>query len=158
MTVDTTRREALLFVASAAGAALAFGGAREAYGQSDRPASPTPTGPMTMSDHDMHACIDECEKCHRICVETAAYCLEKGGRHAAPEHIRLLSDCAEICQTSANFMLRGSAVHKTICGACAEVCDRCADSCDRVGDDEQLKKCSRAIRACADSCRKMAKG
>jgi len=158
MTVDTTRREALLFVASAARAALGFGGAREAYGQSERPASPTPKGQMTMTDHDMHACIDECDKCHRIRVETAGYCLEKGGRHAAPEHIRLLIDCAEICQTSANFMLRGSAVHETIRGACAEVRDRCAESCDRIGDDEQVKKCSQAIRACADSCRNMAKG
>jgi len=157
MTVDTTRREALVFVASAAGA-IAFGGAREAYGQSERSASATPMGQMTMTDHDMNACIDECDKCHRICVETARYCLEKGGRHAAAEHVGLLIDCAEICQTSANFMLRGSAVHKNICGACAEVCDRCAESCDRIGDDEQLKKCARTIRACADSCRKMAKG
>lgn len=157
MTVDTTRREALVFAASVAGA-LAFGGARDAYGQSDRPASATPMGQMTMSDHDMNACIDECDKCHRICLETAMYCLQKGGRHAASEHIRLLTDCAEICQTSANFMLRGSAVHKTICGACAEVCDRCAESCDRIGDDEQLKKCSKTLRACAESCRTMAKG
>lgn len=84
MSVDTTRREALLFVASAAGAALAFGGAQEAYGQTERPASPTPKAQMNITDHDMHACIDECEKCHRICVETAGYCLEKGGRHAVP--------------------------------------------------------------------------
>jgi hypothetical protein len=111
-----------------------------------------------MTDHDMKACIDECEKCHRVCVETSRYCLEKGGRHAAPEHIRLLIDCAEICQTSANFMLRGSAVHKTICGACAEICERCAESCESIADDAQMQACAKACRTCAESCRNMAKG
>jgi hypothetical protein len=86
MSVDTIRREELLFVAGTVGAALAFGGAREAYRQIERPASPTPKGQMT--DHDMHACFDECEKCHRICAETAGCCLDEGVRHAAPEHIR----------------------------------------------------------------------
>lgn len=157
MTNDTTRREALFYVATAAGA-LALGGSRGAYAQSEQPLSEGQKGRMTMTDHDMKACIDECEKCHRTCVAAVRYCLEKGGRHAAPEHIRLLIDCAEICQTSANFMLRGSAVHKTICGACAEVCDRCAESCEAIGDDAQMQDCAEVCRACADSCRKMANG
>lgn len=157
MTKNTTRREALVYVASAAGA-LALGGAREAYGQSERPLSPTQKGQMTMTDHDMKACIDECEKCHRVCVETVRYCLEKGGRHAAPKHILLLIDCAEICQTNANFMLRGSAVHQAICGACAKTCERCAESCESIGDDAQVKACAKTCRACAESCRNMAKG
>ncbi len=113
---------------------------------------------MEMSDHDMNGCIDECEKCHRVCVEAASYCLEKGGRHAAPAHVRLLMDCAEICQTSANFMLRGSAAHKIICGACAEICERCAESCDGMSDDAQMKACAKTCRDCAESCRSMAKG
>lgn len=157
MTNDTTRREALFYAATAAGA-LALGRSRGAYAQSERPSSEAQKGQMTMTDHDMEAYIDERENCHRACVRAARYCLEKGGRHAAPEHIRLLIDCAEICQTSANFMLRGSAVHKTICGACAEVCDRCAESCEAIGDDAQMKECAEVCRACADSCRKMAKG
>lgn len=157
MTRSTTRRETLLYAASAAGA-LAFGRARDAAAQSERPSSATQKAQMTMTDHDMMACIDECEKCHRVCVEAAQYCLEKGGRHAAADHIRLLTDCAEICQTSANFMLRGSTVHKTVCGACADICDRCAESCDKFSDDAQLKACAKACRTCAESCRSMAKG
>ncbi len=156
MTPETTRREALFYVASAAGA-LVIGGAKSAYGQSEQPASPMRKGEMAMTGNDMKACIDECEACHRVCAETARYCLEKGGRHAAPEHVGLLIDCAEICQTSANFMMRGSPVHKTVCGACAEICERCAESCDKLGDDAQLKSCAEACRACAESCRSMAK-
>ena len=33
----------------------------------------------------------------------------------------VLLDCAEICQTSANFMLRGSPLHTNTCAACAIV-------------------------------------
>ena len=157
MTQHTTRRETLFSVASAAGA-LALGSVREADAQSERRVSPAPNGQMTMADHDMKACIDECEKSHRVCAETARYCLDKGGRHVVPAHIGLLLDCDEICQTTAHSMLRGSAVHKTMCGACAEICERCAESCDSTANDAQMTTCAKTCRACAESCRKMAKG
>jgi hypothetical protein len=78
-----------------------------------------------------------------------------GGEYAQPNHIRLLLDCAEICQTNANFMLRGSDLHGLICATCAEVCDRCAGDCDRF-DDAQMKRCAETCRRCAESCREMA--
>lgn len=114
---------------------------------------------MAATTHDsaqMQECIDNCTTCHRVCVETASYCLEQGGRHAEASHVRLLLDCAEICQTSANFMLRGSELHAYTCGACAEICARCADACERMGDDEQMRRCAEVCRRCADSCRGMA--
>src|ERR1700682_6009384 len=58
------------------------------------------------------------------------------GKQAEAAHIRLLLDCAEICQTSANFMLRGSELQGDTCGACAEVCDRYAQACAQFGDDK----------------------
>ena len=105
---------------------------------------------------DMQQCIQECLNCHSICLATVAHCLEMGGTHASPQHIGLLLDCAEICQTSANFMLRGSALHTRTCGVCAEVCTRCAEECDRMGDDAQMRACAEQCRRCADSCRRMA--
>lgn len=112
---------------------------------------------LTMtSDQAMSGCINACDDCHSICTETVTYCLGMGGRHATQEHIRLLLDCAEICQTSANFMLRGSQLHGVTCEACAEACDRCAQSCEELADgDEQMEACARACRACAESCREM---
>jgi hypothetical protein len=50
-----------------------------------------------------------CLDCHAICVETAAHCLTLGCAHASARHQTVLQDCAEICQTSANFMLCTSA-------------------------------------------------
>lgn len=104
----------------------------------------------------MQQCIDECLGCHRVCLETTAHCLRQGGRHAEASHIGLLQDCAQICQTSADFMLRGSELHARTCGVCAEVCERCAESCARLGGDTQMKACEDACRRCAASCREMA--
>ncbi len=105
---------------------------------------------------DMQQCITNCLECHGICSNIAIYCLEKGGQHAQANHIKLLLDCAEICQTSANFMLRSSGFHARTCGVCAEICDRCAQECDRMGDDAQMKRCVEVCRRCAASCRQMA--
>jgi hypothetical protein len=113
---------------------------------------------VVRSDNDMRQCIQNCLDCHRVCLETVAYCLQKGGKHADPKHLRLLMDCAEICQTSANFMLRGSELHTRTCFACAEVCERCEASCASMGDDATMKACADACRRCAESCRKMSSG
>jgi hypothetical protein len=104
----------------------------------------------------MQECIDDCNNCHAACLETVEYSLEKGGDHATEAHIRLLLDCAEICQTSANFMLRNSPLHAIICAACAEICERCAVECERFPDDMQMAACARMCRTCAESCKEMA--
>jgi len=84
------------------------------------------------------------------------HCLDKGGKHAESRHIGLLLDCAEICQTSANFMLRGSDQHPSACAICAEVCERCAARCDQLGNEDFMRRCAEACRRCAQSCREMA--
>lgn len=105
----------------------------------------------------MDACITACRDCEQACLETHEHCLELGGEHASKEHITLLSDCAQICATSAAFMMRGSQHHTGVCGACAEVCDACAESCESMGGgDETMKRCAEACRTCAEECRKMA--
>jgi hypothetical protein len=105
---------------------------------------------------EMERCIDQCQECHEVCLQTIPHCLEKGGRHAEAAHIRLLLDCVDICQTSANFMIRGSELHTLTCGACAEICERCADDCARFGGDAEMQRCADVCRRCAESCLKMA--
>lgn len=80
-------------------------------------------------------------------------CLETGGDHVAPEHFRLMINCADICRTAADFMLSSSRLHGQVCAACAEVCDACAVSCENLGD---MERCVRACRECAQNCRAMA--
>lgn len=106
---------------------------------------------------DMDTCIENCLDCHRICLQTVVHCLGKGGRHAEPRHIGLLLDCADICATSANFMLRDSDLHGRTCAVCAEVCERCADDCERFAGDADMQACAEVCRRCAESCRQMAR-
>ena len=108
------------------------------------------------TDQELRDCIANCLNCHSICTATITHCLEMGGQHAEMAHIRLMLDCAEICQTSANFMLRGSDLHSRTCGVCAEACERCARDCERFGDDAHMRACAEACRRCADSCKHMA--
>lgn len=107
-------------------------------------------------DEAMLQCIELCTDCHKACMQTIPYCLQAGGKHAAPNHLRLMIDCAEICQTSANFMLRGSDLHSHTCAACAVVCQRCAQDCEALADgDNRMAACAEMCRRCAESCRKM---
>lgn len=114
----------------------------------------------THSDYSepMLACIQNCQDCHRACLQTLTYCMGLGGRHAAPDHLRLLMDCADICAVSAAFMLRASDLHAHTCAACAEVCRRCAEDCDAMGDDLRMKALADTCRHCAESCAAMADG
>ncbi len=105
---------------------------------------------------EMQECIDRCTECHQLCTDTAAYCLQQGGRHADFVHMTLLLDCAEICQTSANFMLRSSELHGWVCGVCAEICKQCGESCEEFDSDEQMHRCAEACARCTESCRQMA--
>jgi hypothetical protein len=109
---------------------------------------------MQHLDRDMQNCIDDCLRCYQTCLGTAmTHCLEMGGKHVEPQHFRLMMACAEICRTSAHFMLLKSPHHKRTCADCVEICLRCADDCERMGD---MKECVEACRRCAESCRAMA--
>jgi hypothetical protein len=105
---------------------------------------------------EMKDCIERCQRCASVCLATVTHCLEKGGRHAEAEHVRLLLDCAGICETSAGFLSRGSDLHTRTCALCEEICAKCAASCDLMGDDPAMKACADECRRCAESCRRMA--
>jgi hypothetical protein len=105
---------------------------------------------------DMDACIEACLQCHVVCTMTAQYCLTQGGAHADVSHVGLLLDCAEMCQTSANFMMRGSPYHELTCSVCAEVCRACASSCRSFEDDENMVHCAEVCDECAEACEGMA--
>jgi hypothetical protein len=109
---------------------------------------------MKHQSPEMQAYIDTCLKCYSTCLGMAmSHCLEMGGKHVEPGHFRLMMACAEICRTSAHFMLIGTPHHRHTCRECAEICTQCAADCERVGD---MEECVAACRACAESCSRMA--
>lgn len=121
----------------------------------------TRTFPFTeITNHkaDMQQCIENCLSCHAICLEMVSHCLKQGGPHAEANHIRMLLDCAEICQTSANFMINGSPFHSDTCGLCAKICTECAEECSRpeFAGDKHMQTCVEMCRRCAATCQEMA--
>lgn len=117
-----------------------------------------PAGPgMAMGKMTLQECAESCHRSHVMCLETANYCIAKGGMHAGSAHLALLLDCAEMCQTTENSLLRRSSQHAAICTACAQFCDACAQSCEAIGADETMQRCAKTCRDCAQSCRDMSK-
>ena len=109
------------------------------------------------TDDEMQKCIQLCRDCHAMCTQTIAHCLKLGGRHAAPDHIRVFVDCAQMCATAADYMVRESPFHVRICRICSDLCKQCGKDCEQVaGDDQMIKQCIEMCRKCAESCERMA--
>ena len=109
-------------------------------------------------NQEMDTCIDNCQNCHEVCLETISHCLEMGGEHASAAHIKTLQDCVQICQTSADFMIRGSEHHAHVCDVCAAICEACAEECEKMATGDAadvMQRCADACRRCAESCRRM---
>ncbi|WP_437811726.1 four-helix bundle copper-binding protein [Sorangium sp. So ce1078] len=98
----------------------------------------------------------EAQSCQSICVQSIQHCLQMGGSHVEPSHMRLMQDCAEICETTGTMLLRGSPQHNQVTAACASICELCAQSCDRFAGDAQMKACADACRHCAAACQQVA--
>ena len=106
-----------------------------------------------MNEAEMQQCLENCQRCHRVCLGTlATHCLETGGKHIEPQHLKLMLDCAQICATGADFLLRKSTLHAYVCAASATICAACAKSCEEAGG---MDECAEACHTCAESCRKM---
>jgi hypothetical protein len=104
----------------------------------------------------MEECIALCLDCHEVSLQMVGYLVAKGGEKITPQRVRLLMDCAQVCQTAADFMVRGSPMHGLVCFVCAEVCEASAVECQRFADDPTEAECMDACRRCAESCRQMA--
>ncbi|HYX86324.1 MAG TPA: four-helix bundle copper-binding protein [Gaiellales bacterium] len=97
------------------------------------------------------AAIEAATDCHQACVEALSWGLQQRGEPAHLLHARLMLDCAQMCDTARDFMLRSSDFAHQAARLCADVCDRCAASCERMG--EGMATCAEACRRCAAACR-----
>lgn len=112
------------------------------------------SGDSKKQDSKSSSCEKNCLECFRVCNETLRSCLEKGGEHSNAEHINMLIDCARICQTSADFLSRGSDFHRVTCEACKKICEKCAEDCRKMNDKEMIY-CAEVCEKCVESCEKM---
>ena len=107
------------------------------------------------STHEWQSCIEACVECWLACEMCSDACLDEENVEAMVRCIRLDRECAEMCQTAARAMVRGSDEAKAICRLCAEICDRCGEECARHEADH-CQACAEACRRSAEECRKMA--
>jgi len=106
--------------------------------------------PSTMAD-----CIRNCWECRTLCLSTLSrHCLFMGGAHVEHGHVIHMMDCIEACQICADFMTRGSTLHRQMCGVCAAACEACALSCDTL-DTPEMRACAKACRECVITCTEM---
>ena len=95
------------------------------------------------------------QHCHAICSSMAmTHCLELGGEHARPQHLRLMIDCAAFCAFTADALGRKSQFHNRFAALCAEVCETCQRDCESLG---QMEECVQACGTCASQCRAIAR-
>jgi hypothetical protein len=109
---------------------------------------------MNQLSPEMVDCITKCFNCNSTCLRTAIeFKPTMAADPSAMDHIRLMLACAEMCRTSAQFMIIGTMHHKHTCKECAEICLECAAACEKLGG---MQECVDACRLCAESCAKMA--
>lgn len=112
---------------------------------------------MQQQNSMMQECARNCLNTYASCTMTAAHCLEMGGEHAGREHQTAMLDCARLCATAADVLLRGSPIHGAVCNVCAMACRICEKYCRSLGaGDAVMAECADRCARSAESCEDMA--
>ena len=112
---------------------------------------------IKVTDHDynqrLSQCVQDCLDCQNIGLETISYCLGMSDTYP----VRSILDCIEICQVTADLIMRGSKLRDELCKVCIEACEKCELFCNQFDSDFQMKACGQACRNCVDSCKEILK-
>lgn len=104
---------------------------------------------MLYEDREAERCIDALQACYAACMRNVSYGNVKKSGPIQEEHVRLMLDCAEMCQTAANFLIRESDHYLRICREAAEICKDLASSCEGVdGMDGIRSTCDECVSVC----------
>jgi len=110
---------------------------------------------MNQLGRQVRETIEALQHCHAICSSMAmTHCLEMGGEHARPQHLRLMLDCAGLCAFTADALGRKSQFHNSFAALCADVCETCAKDCAAL---DGMEDCVQACRDCARLCTQVAR-
>jgi hypothetical protein len=100
-------------------------------------------------------CMQALSHCHTQCLSMAmTHCIEIGGDHARPQHLRLMMDCAAMCALTGDLLAHKSQFHNRVAALCAEICEVCAEDCEKLG---QMEDCVAACRRTATLCNAVAR-
>ena len=102
---------------------------------------------------DLRAGIALCRRARLVLQGAAVRSFDAGGMELDPVHLRLLLDCAQMCEMTADFMSRNSPYHLYLCEVCAAICEACAESCALAG---AMEECAAICQECIVVCRALA--
>jgi hypothetical protein len=95
---------------------------------------------------EIQQCVEACRECKNYCAALAT----SGGLDSRT--IVMMKDCAEMCLTCSNLVLRESHFAAKIRKLCAEACNDCAAACEKASQGKIAQDCAAACRHCADAC------
>lgn len=95
------------------------------------------------------------QDCASMCYKTCDMLLNRPDAHLRRPQIKLLADCATICEVCAKFVAGNSILMKSICEYCAYVCEVCGNECLKHPDQES-QSCGQMCLKCARECRTLA--
>lgn len=93
----------------------------------------------------LNDCANESNHCFNACLQ------EEEVNMMAP-CIKLVRDCADICQFTASMLARGSEHAHHLLKECAVICQDCAEECAKH-DYDHCKKCTEVCRKCTEACK-----
>ncbi len=111
-------------------------------------------GIVTNTTDKYQKCIDACNKCAQACYECFTACLNEPDTNARKNCIKLLVECAMMCQMSAATMSMDGQFAKPHCQMCAQICKKCAQECSMF-KDTHCQKCADICRMCEAECNAM---
>jgi len=105
-------------------------------------------------------CIGSCVICATTCTACADACLAEEMEHDLTECIRTNLDCADVCRTTGQALVRQTQPDFTLlyhqADACRFACNACAKICEQHADmHEHCRICAEACRQCEAACDKL---
>ena len=98
------------------------------------------------------SCVLALNECRAACLDMVGNSIRMQGYYAELGHVRLLEDCARLCESTVDFLLRGSELAPEMLALCADVCRRSGRDCERFDYDQRLLDCAAACRRSAEAC------
>lgn len=89
-------------------------------------------------------CAENCYQCYRNCLDEL-HCEKK--KHC----LKLLMDCAMICELTATMVALSSEFLRDQIRLCARVCERCKEECEQEAE-MYCKTCAEACTRCFHEC------
>lgn len=89
--------------------------------------------------------------CKVTCDKMIPYLLQLRDVHTRTTQIRLLMDCADICDLASRMLSQNSYVSKEVISLCAYICELCGRECAKF-QDTMSQHCSQTCLNCARDC------